>query len=125
MDENRSGFVQSAELSGEVLREDVGVLGVYEMTFTELIRCADIQDGDTASLNQFGRRFSIDVFNFVFSHDRQCEGDDETEDKGESIHDSLVILQHFNERFLWDVHAADGFHTLFTFLLLIEEFALT
>ena len=124
MNEDRLGFFQNAESSGEILREDVCIVGVSEMTFTKLFRRADIQDGDSACLDQFGRRFSIDVFNFVFSHGWQCEGDDEAEDKGEATHDCLVILEHFNEGFLRDIHSANGFHALFTFLLFVEQLAL-
>src|ERR1039457_2987683 len=32
-------------------------------------------------------------------------------------------LQHLDERLLQDVHVADGFHPLFAFLLLFEQFA--
>ena len=32
-------------------------------------------------------------------------------------------FEHFNESFLRDVHVANGFHPLFAFLLLLQQFA--
>ena len=37
----------------------------------------------------------------------------------------LLSFQHLDKRFLRDLHAAEGFHALFTFFLFLEQFAFT
>ncbi len=86
VDENGLGFVQRAELGGEVCGHDVDVLGVFDVAFTELIRGADVDDGDFPISDEFGGRGGIDVFDFVFREGGGGEGNHGGEEEGEAGH---------------------------------------
>ena len=83
--EDGLGFVQLAELGGEVFGHDVDVLGVLDVAFAEFIGGADVDDGDFAFQDEFGGSGGIDVFDFVFRESWDGEDEQGGEEEGEAV----------------------------------------